>query len=85
MKNNQNDQINRNKISDKSNQKPVAPSTKKGSDPNSSIIKNNRLDTDVLGMQEGNGAGPANKIHGNSVSQKDESKTGKNNLKKGNF
>ena len=85
MKNNQNDQFNSNKVSDKSNKKPIVNSGKKGSDPNSSIIKNNKLDTDVLGMQDEDEESPANKIHGNSVSQKGESKTGKNNLKKGNL
>jgi len=85
MKNNQNDQFNSSKVSDKSNKKPIVASSKKGGDTNSRIIKNNKLDTDVLGMEEGSEESPADKTHGNSVSPKGESKTGKNNLKKGNF
>ena len=61
----------KNKQNDKTNQKRVVASSKKAIDTNNRIIKNNRLDTDVLGMQEGIGESRA--------------KTGKNNLKKRNF
>ena len=83
MKTNQTDQLNHGKSGNKTNPKPPMADDKKESKRNVQFTKDAIPDKDVLGMDESDGEVPADKTPGNSQLQKTESKTGKNNLKKG--
>ena len=83
MKTNQTDELKRAKTDDKTNQKPATADNKKGANKNVTFTKNGLPAKDVLGMDEQEEETPADKIHGKTQSPKTESKTGKNNLKKG--
>ena len=58
--------------------------TQNGDTKKSKEILNTGIpNTDILGLQEQEGENTAQKIHGNPLSPKPASKTGKNNLKTG--